>query len=72
MDLSGQGVDCLASDRRDLAFAVLARISHQMDEPSLDLCIHKKFSSVGNTPRIPLLQKIPGESKSLRDHLAPW
>ena len=23
MDLSGQGVDCLASDRRDLAFAVL-------------------------------------------------
>ena len=79
--------------------ANLARISHQMDEPSLDLWIHKKFSSVGNTARIPLLryafllrlqvlpepslvrafgavrltlQKIPCESKSLRDHLAHW
>ena len=70
-----------------------------MDEPSLDLWIHKKFSLVGNTPCIPLLryaillrsqvrpepslvrafgtvcltlQKIPCESKSLRDHLAHW
>ena len=34
----------------------LARISHQMDEPSLDLWIHKKFSSVGNTICIPLLR----------------
>ena len=50
----------------------LARISHQMEESSLDLCIHKKFSSVGSTTRIPLLQKIPCESKSLRDHLAHW
>ena len=31
MDLSGQGVDCLASDRRDLAFAVLV-FSHLVDE----------------------------------------
>ena len=26
-----------------------ARLSHQMDEPSLDLWIHKAFCSVGNT-----------------------
>jgi hypothetical protein len=33
----------IATDR------VLARISHQMEEPSLDLRIHKAFCSVGNT-----------------------
>jgi len=27
----------------------LARISHQIDTISLDLCSHKEFSSLGNT-----------------------
>jgi len=43
----------------------LARISHQNDKPSLDLCSHKEFSSFGKTARIPLSQKIPCENKSL-------
>ena len=29
-----------------------ARISHQIDEPSLALCFHKKFYSVGQISRI--------------------
>jgi len=49
---------------------MLARISHQNDKPSLDLCFHKKFYSLGKTARIPLGQKITCENKSLRDHLA--
>ena len=43
---------CACNERR-----AALDISHQMDEPSLDLWIHKKFSSVGNTARIPLLEE---------------
>jgi len=50
----------------------LARISHQNDKSSLDLCSHNEFSSLGKTARIPLSQKTPYENKSLRDHLALW
>ena len=47
----------------------LARISHQIDEPSLALCFHKVFYSIGNTICIPLLRKMPCKNKLLRDHL---
>jgi len=57
---------------KNLAVEQLARISHQNDNPSLDLCSHKEFSSFGKTARIPLSQKIPRENKSPRDHLALW
>ena len=50
----------------------LARVSHQNDNPSLDLCSHNKFFSLGKTVCIPLGQKTSCENKSLRDQLALW
>jgi len=38
-----------ATDEHQKVILVLARISHQIDKPSLVLCIHKEFSSIGNT-----------------------
>ncbi len=51
---------------------MLARISHQIDEPSLAICFHKVFCSIGNTICIPLLRTMPCENKLLRDHLITW
>jgi len=36
--------------------------------PLLDLCLHTKSSSLGNTPSIPLGRKIPRVNKSLCNH----
>jgi hypothetical protein len=41
--------DAAASLRLTKKEAILARISHQIDTISLDLCSHKEFSSLGNT-----------------------
>ena len=49
-----------------------ARLSHQMDEPSLDFECTKPFAQSAIHKVIPLLRKILCTSKSRRDHLAPW
>ena len=36
--------------------------------PLLDPCPHEAFSSLGNTARIPLGQKIPRADNALRNH----
>jgi hypothetical protein len=49
----------------------MPRVQDAQERPaSRDTCT--SMYVVRNTARIPLLRKIPCESKSLRDHLAPW
>ena len=70
--LTVSGLDPRSNISNSVKDLLVARTSHQNDNPSLDLCSHKEFSSLGKTVRIPLGQKMPCENKSLRDHLALW